>query len=122
MTVTNSRKAKPYLDIEVDGRTAHMSEVALYCRKRGHKWEERGMSRRHYNELIAQRVMEEDMYCDNGCGSTWFLSYSTRTGEILENKRSYPKTGDYLMPPGEGRLDRATARLAHLARRAGSFR
>lgn len=103
--------------LEVDERTDHMSDEALKCRSRGHKWGDRGTSRRQYNDLLALGLMQDAMYCENGCGGTWTITFKIHNGEIVENKREYPKTGDYLMPKGQGRLRRDNARVAATARR-----
>lgn len=109
------RKALSF-DLDVDERTSEMSDQALYCRSRGHKWEDRGITRKRYAELLADGLMEDNMYCDSGCGSTWIVTWSLRTGEVLESKRDYAKGGDYRMPPGQGRLPRGRARIARAAR------
>lgn len=117
------RKARRVLsfDLGVDERTSQMSEEALYCRKRGHKWGEKGITRKRYTELLAQGLWEDSYYCENGCGGTWRLVWSLRTGEVLEKDRRYPTGGDYLMPRGSGRLSRNEARIAHAARRIPAY-
>ena len=102
--------------LDVDDRTSEMSEEALFCRSRGHKWGDRGITRRRYAELLADGLMEDNRYCENGCGGTWRQVWSLRNGEILVNERLYPKGSDYLAPKGRGRILRAQARIARFAR------
>lgn len=108
-------------DLHVDDRTAEMSEAALYCRSRGHKWGDRGITRKRYTELLKDGLWEDSLYCENGCGGTRSIVWSLRTGEVLEHKRDYPKGGDYLMPKNSGRLDRSQARIARAARQIPAY-
>lgn len=116
-----SRRKVLAFDLDVDERTAEMSDAALRCRSRGHKWEENAMTRRRYAELTAAGLWEDNLYCDNGCGSTWIINFSLRTGEILSSKRQYPKGSEYLMPKGNGRLARDSARIARVARQIPAY-
>lgn len=104
------------LGLDVDDRTQHMTDEALHCRTFGHKWAMKAISRKRFQQLIAQGHAEYHRYCENGCGSTWRQLWDVRTGEVLENDRSYPKNGEYLMKNGEGRLRRPNARVAQFAR------
>ncbi len=116
--MANRRRRVLPFDLEVDDRTSQMSEEALNCRRRGsHKWEEKGMTRRRYNELLAQGLWEDSYVCGNGCKATWRQIWSLRTGEVIEAERRYPTGGEYRMPKGEGRLPRNQARIAYAARR-----
>lgn len=110
------RGSKLNFNLDIDDRTNEMSEEALFCRSRGHKWGDRGITRKRYAELLADAMMEDNRYCENGCGSTWRQVWSLRTGEILVNDRDYPKGGEYRAPKGQGRVLRAQARIARFAR------
>jgi hypothetical protein len=107
------RKLLKTLDVDED--TDEMSDAALYCRKRGHKWEEKSITRANYSGMLLKGQMTEQMYCGNGCGCTWQYTYNISDGDVVEVKRSYPK--DYSMPRGHGRLSRQKARIAYIARR-----
>lgn len=115
--MATARRRKLVAELEVDEATANMSDEALKCRKRGHKWEERGMTRKHYQELISQGLMEDALYCDNACGWTWTITYNLRTGRVLSSVRTPPQNkSSYFMPAGRGRLSRDAARVASAAR------
>jgi hypothetical protein len=119
---TSPRRRTPKLNLDVDERTEEMSDRALHCRKLRHNWVERSMTRKRYYELIQQGIMEDLMTCDNGCGSTWDITWSLRNGEVLESKRQYPSGTEYLMPKGQGRLSRDAARIAYFARKNATLR
>lgn len=104
------------LGLTVDDRTNHMSETALFCRRYGHKWTLKAMTKRRFNELLALGQQEDVRYCEHGCESTWRQLWDLSTGQILENDRTYPKNGEYLLPAGSGRLHRNEARVALFAR------
>lgn len=108
-----ARRFKVKLDI--DGRTNEMSDEALVCRAWGHRWERRSASRKRTLELLERGLAEYFRYCENGCGSTWRILIDM-DGHIVENDRKYPTNGAYLMPKGEGRLNRARAFPAFFAR------
>jgi hypothetical protein len=114
-----ARKVK--LGLNVDERTSHMSDEALFCRKHGHKWGLKALSRKRFLELVEQGHQEDNRFCENGCGGTWRQLWDVHTGEVLENDRDYPKNGEYLMPPGSGRLHRNAARVAQFARQYREF-
>lgn len=115
--MATARRRKIVAELEVDHDTDNMSDEALKCRKRGHKWEERGMTRKHYQELISQGLMEDALFCDNGCGWTWTITWRLRNGEVITSKRIPPKDkSSYCMPAGSGRLSRDAARVASAAR------
>lgn len=105
------------LGLKVDERTEFLSDEALFCRRYGHKWTLKAMSRKRFAELIALGQTEDLRYCDNGCGSTWRQLWDVSNGQILENECTYPKGGEYLLPTGSGRLNRDDARVADFARR-----
>lgn len=109
-----TRKFK--IGLDVDSRTDTMSDAALTCRTFGHKWERRALSRSRVLELLKVGCTEYFRYCEHGCGSTWRQVYSFRERTIIENERTYPKNGEYLMRKGSGRLDRNTAREAQFMR------
>lgn len=112
-----SARLRKLLDsLPVDESTGEMSDAALFCRKHGHKWEEKSMSRKQYHNMLVNGVMTEANECDNGCGCTWTITYTIHDGEILEIKRTYPTDGSYRMPKGRGRLNRRQARVAYAAR------
>lgn len=112
-----ARRRKVNVDLDVDDRTTAMSNEALFCRKLGHNWQQRGMTRRRYHELIQQGIMEDALYCANGCGWTWDIVYTLRNGDVITSKRRPPRdSGSYLMPAGSGRMNRAQARVAYAAR------
>src|ERR1700755_3416567 len=104
------------LGLRVDDRTEHMSDEALYCRRYGHKWALKAITRKRFLELLALGHSEDNRYCEHGCGSSWRQLWDVHTGEVLENERKYPTAGEYLMPSGTGRLHRNEARVAHFAR------
>ncbi len=111
-----SSTSKRRLGLKVDERARNLSEEALFCRRFGHDWKLQAMTKRRFNELIALGQQEDNRYCANGCESTWRQLWDLRTGEVLENERTYPSGGAYLMPPGSGRMDRKEARVALFAR------
>ncbi len=103
------------INLPVDDRTEDMSDEALVCRSRGHKWAERAVTRKRFNETLLLGFIEEFNYCENGCGSVWERTFDLN-GDMLEQKRKHPSSG-YLVPTGQGRLSRQAARVARLARR-----
>lgn len=109
------------LGLQVDDRTGSMSDEALYCRRYGHKWTVKAISRRRFQELIQAGHNEDNRYCENGCGSTWRQLWDVRSGEVLENERDYPRNGEYLLPTGSGRLHRNEARVALFARQYSAY-
>lgn len=111
-----ARRKKLNLNLDVDHRTNHMSQQALLCRATGHVWVQRASSRAHTIKLLQLGLREFDRYCQNGCGSTWRQVWSLRERCIVENDRRYPAKGEYLMPAGSGRLHRADAIVAEVAR------
>lgn len=102
--------------VELDDRTGALSDEALVCRTLGHLWERRSSSRTQAMNLIKQGLVEYFRFCGNGCGSTWRQVWDIRRKEIIENERTYPKNGAYLMPSGSGRLPRGEAFAANFAR------
>lgn len=102
--------------LDVDERTNGLSDEALVCRSFGHKWERRSHTRRRALELLAQGLVEYQRVCENGCGCTWRQVFSLKDRMIVENERSYPKGGDYLMPSNSGRLARNEAWTANVVR------
>lgn len=118
-----SKLGRPKLGftIEVDDRTGELSDEALFCRSRGHKWGDKGMTRKEYAQLMSDGLWADNLYCENGCGSGRKIIWSLRTGEILEEKREYPKGGDYLLKKNSGRLPRAAARMARGARQIAAY-
>jgi hypothetical protein len=109
-----ARRFKIALDL--DERTSALSDAALVCRTFGHKWERRALSRSRVTELLKVGCAEYYRYCEHGCGSTWRQVWSFRERMMVENERTYPKNGEYLLPSGTGRLDRAAAREAQFVR------
>ncbi len=109
------------LGLDIDERTRYLTDEALHCRRFGHAWKLRAVTKRRFQELIAAKQQEDDRYCANGCGSTWRQLWDLRTGEVLENVRSYPSNGAYLMPPNSGRLNRNASRVALFARQHPEF-
>lgn len=114
--VAGSRVKKLIAELDVDASTDGMSDEALLCRARGHRWEDRAMTRKRYNELLLDGLMIDAMYCAHGCGCTWEITWSIRDGEVITAKRDYPKDKSYQMPKGMGRLSRKKARVARVAR------
>lgn len=108
------RKSK--LALEIDDRTGSMSDEALLCRTFGHRWERRSSSRTQALKLIKDGLVEYFRFCGHGCGSTWRQLWDIRRKEIIENQRTYPRNGEYLMPTGQGRLPRGEAFAANFAR------
>lgn len=119
MTATAVRRKVKTPSFRIDDRTSEMSDVALRCRKRGHKWEEKSLSRKRFNELAELGQQEENLYCERMCGSTWYQLWDIENETLLEEKREYPKGLEYLMPKGTGRLRRGAARKALFARQTG---
>ncbi len=109
-------KRKFNIALDVDDRTTHMTEAALFCRSTGHLWQTRSASRAHTLSLLRQGLREFDRFCANGCGATWRQIWDLRARIIVENERRYPSGGDYLMPTGSGRLNRVDAIIAQTAR------
>lgn len=109
-----ARKTK--LKLDVDERTESLSDAALICRTLGHKWEVKAQSRTRFQLLFDQGLREFDRYCGHGCGSTWLQVWDLRSKSMVENKRTYPGRGEYLMPTGSGRLSRGEAVIADAVR------
>lgn len=97
------------LNVQVDDRTAEMTEQALICRSSGHAWVMRAKTRKRTHELAAQGLMEFDRECSNGCGCTWRQVWNVRERIMIENDRQYPQGRDYKVRPGDGRMSRADA-------------
>lgn len=104
---------------QVDDRTSKMSDVALRCRMRGHKWEEASISRRRFAELAKLGQEEENLFCERQCGNTWYRLWDIESETVLEQKRTIPEGDEYKMPVGSGRLRRSAARKAFHARQLG---
>ncbi len=112
--------------VPVDERTKDMTEAALLCRSLGHQWVMRAASRQHTLSLLRQGLREFDRECRRPhpllpnevlrCGGTWRQVWSIHERMIVENERHYPPAGAYLLPPGTGRLARADAIVAQVAR------
>jgi hypothetical protein len=117
----NTKFAKLNLNLEVDERTDALTNEALFCRTFGHKWELRAKSRSRTLEALQQGVVEYDRFCGNNCGCTWRQVWSIRERMIVENERSYPKNGAYLMKSGNGRLNRTEAWAAQFTREMSGF-
>lgn len=109
------------LRVQYDDRANNLSDEALTCRSLGHKWEIKAQSGRRFHELYAQGLVEYERFCGHGCGSTWRQVWDLRRKEMVENERSYPKGGEYLMPTGTGRMARGEAVVAAFARQHPSF-
>lgn len=107
--------------LPVDDRTGNMTDEALVCRTWGHKWERRAASRKRTVELLQNGLVEYYRYCGHGCGSTWRQVWSIEQRAIVENDRSYPKNGEYLLPKGTGRLRRGDAWAANFSREFAEF-
>lgn len=117
-----ARRRKITVDLDVDDRTGEMSDAALFCRKNGHALDERAMSRKRYQELLADGLWEDELYCRNGCGYSRTITWSLRDrGAVISTKTRYTdKT--YLLPKNSGgRLNRDAARVASVARRIPKF-
>jgi hypothetical protein len=99
--------------VQVDERTAKMTEQALRCRDEGHSWRRieppPNIVRQNWKNGFVERVRE----C--ACGCEWRQVYERHHFIIIENKRTYPKVG-YLVAPGTGRLPRNEARKAAFVR------
>lgn len=93
-----------------------MSDEALLCRTLGHRWERKSASRKHTLELLNDGLVEYARFCANGCGCTWRQVWSINERAVVENERTYPPKGEYLMPTGSGRLRRGDAFVANVAR------
>lgn len=109
------------VDLNYDDRTNNMTDEALICRTFGHKWERRAASRRRTVELLEQGLVEYFRFCEHGCGSTWRQVWDLKRKEIVENDRRYPKNGEYMVPPGSGRLRRGDAFAANFSREFAEF-
>lgn len=107
--------------ISVDDRTGNMSDEALFCRSRGHKWGDKGVTRKEYNELIADGLWADNLYCENNCGKGRKVIWSLRTGEVVKEVRTGDTDESYRMPKGQGRLPRTSARQARGARQLAAF-
>lgn len=110
------------VNLDVDERTETMSDQALICRSRGHKWGDRGLTRKRYQELIRDGLWEDALYCENGCGYTKSIVWELRSGSIVSVTAQYPQDGSYLLPKGvSGRLNRDSARVARVSRIIPSY-
>ncbi len=113
--------ARRTINLPVDERTDALSDEALYCRSKGHHWQELAMSRKRFRELLAQGCTEERSVCANGCGWTREAMYDLN-GFLISEKRKYVGEEPYAMPVGTGRLSRAAARVARFSRRYQAFK
>lgn len=101
------------IDIDVDERTSEMSNQALICRGRGHRWEDVAISRRQTLENLKNGIMEYHTRCK--CGQSIREVWSIRERMRIQHERKYPTTG-YKVPPGSGRLARRDAWAASIVR------
>jgi hypothetical protein len=116
-TATRRRSSvlkKINLDLPVDERTKEMSNQALICRRGGHRWVDQALPRRQTLENLKNGIMEYRKACK--CGYSISETWSIRERMRVESKARYPKGGEYLMPPGSGRLSRAEAFAASVVR------
>lgn len=104
------------INLDINSNTDSMTDTALLCRTFGHKWTRQAQSRSRTLELLQVGCTEYSRFCENGCGSTWRQVWSFRERMMVENVRTYPTNGEYLMPSGSGRLHRADAIAANFAR------
>lgn len=104
------------IKLDIDERTNSMSSQALLCRALGHTWTLRSQSPARFRELARMGMREFDRVCSNNCGSTWRQLWNVRERVMVENERRYPHGGEYLLPPGTGRLSRGEAITAQFAR------
>lgn len=106
--------------MQVDERTANLSEKALFCRTYGHKWGVIPIGAARHAELLRQGLTETHRECEHGCGSTWWELWEVSSGNVVDFERKYAtaidEAGQYRMPKGTGRLPRAEARKANFAR------
>jgi len=109
-------RSKRRFNVVVDDRTNAMTDEAIMCRTWKHKWAMRAASRKRTVELLNLGLAEYVRYCENGCGSTWRQVWSIEERAIVEDERTYPKNGEYLLPTGSGRLHRSDAWGAFFAR------
>jgi hypothetical protein len=117
---TRSRLSK--INLDVDERTEQMSDEALVCRSRGHKWGDRGLTRKRYQQLIKDGLWEDALYCENGCGYTKSIVWELRSGNIISQTQAYPSDGSYLLAKGfTGRIRRDSARVARVSRQISAY-
>jgi hypothetical protein len=113
------------LVLQLDDRTAKLSQPALFCRTYGHKWGVLPIGAQRHAELLRRGLTETFRECEHGCGSTWWEVWELSSGRVLDFARRYSaagdETGQYLLPKGTGRLPRAEARKANFARQFPEF-
>lgn len=107
------------LRISADERTDPISDESLLCRSNGHRWVSRPWSEARLRETLKKGVIENERWCENGCGSTWSEVLDANTFETLSAKRSY--ASDYLLKPGNGRIRRPDARKSMFVRNFPQF-
>jgi hypothetical protein len=114
-----ARRRKGLVELDVDERTVEMSDEALQCRKRGHFLQEDGMTRKRYQELMAEGLWEDRYSC--ACGRYREIVWVMRSGAVVSDKSGY-RDKSYLLPKySTGRLSRDAARVAWVARRMAQF-
>ncbi len=107
------------LGLTADDRTDEISDESLFCREYGHKWAVKPYSEATLRKWLANGVIENSRWCENGCGSEWTEVIETTNFTVVERKRHYPK--GYLLKPGNGRLPRNEARKAGFIRNWPQF-
>lgn len=107
------------LGLTPDERADLISDEALYCRSYGHRWMVKPMSEARLRETLRNGIIENDRFCDNGCGSEWFELLDASTFETVQTKRHY--SANYLLKPNSGRLPRTEARKSRFVRQFPQF-
>ncbi len=98
--------------IEVDERTAAMSQPALECRAMNHAWHSVRLSVARRLELLKLGQTERVRECQR-CDTTRTTRRQLPSYDVLSDAYHYPDTS-YLVPKGSGRLSAAEADKALL--------
>ncbi len=107
------------LGLQIDERTDIISDAALTCRSYGHTWILQPMSEAQLRITLKNGVIENQRFCDNGCGTEWLEIIDAHTFKTVINKRTY--ASGYLITPGSGRLPRYEAKKSRFARQFPQF-
>lgn len=105
--------------IQVDERTKDMSLAVLTCRRLGHAWEDRPQGKRRRAEL-RKIGLSQSVLCCIRCTLTMVETIDLDTWEVTSRTPEGGYPPGYLAPKGTGRLPKAEARKAHIARRGTS--
>lgn len=107
------------LGLQVDERADQISDESLTCRSYGHRWVVMPMSEAQLRETLKNGYIENQRFCENGCGSEWLEVLDAHSFQTVSTKRRY--ADGYLIKPGSGRLPRYEAKKYRFVRQFPQF-